>query len=362
MEFHGIDHIELNVGDAQHSAFYLCTALGFRLVGQGGPETGLTGQRSLLLRQGRIQLLLTSGLHADHPATEFVVRHGDGVATIALETTDTYAAFAEAVAAGANPVLEPAEYGSGTDRVVVAEVGGFGDVRHRFVQRAPESTEFLPGAIELLATDPDASEDLLQEIDHIAVCLPAGQLAPTVAYYERVFGFRTVFEEFIEVGEQAMDSKVVQSRSTEVTLTLLQPGLGGEPGQISRFLDSHGGAGVQHLAFLTEDIIGTVRTFQDRGVSFLRTGDRYYDAVSERLGDIGLDIGDLRDTSVLVDRDHWGEVFQIFTRSMHVRDTYFIEIIDRHGAKTFGSGNIKALYEAVQAVEKSLVNKNGAAV
>jgi 4-hydroxymandelate synthase len=211
--------------------------------------------------------------------------------------------------------------------------------------------DFLPGVVDMLAEDPEDGDGLLSIVDHAAICLPAGELAPTVRYYREVFGFQQIFEEFIEVGEQAMDSKVVQSPSERVTFTLIEPVPDRRPGQIDGFLARHGGAGVQHLAFLTDDIVRAVRTFEDRGVRFLSTPASYYEALEARLGGTEVDVRDLRSTNVLVDRDHWGELFQIFTRSMHVRDTYFMEIIDRHGARTFGSGNIKALYEAVERAE-----------
>lgn len=353
MDIKEIDHVEFHVGDAQHAAFYLCTALGFRLVGRGGPDTGMVDQRSLLVRQGGIHLLLTSALVPDHPAARYVAQHGDGVAVIAIGTSDARDAFDAAVRAGAVPVQPPTECSDGAEIVTVAEVAGFGDVRHRFVQRAEGSREFLPGVVESLphADNGKADEDLLSAIDHVAVCLPSGDLSSTVDFYERVFDFRMIFEENIEVGDQAMNSKVVQSLSGGVTFTLIEPDAARQPGQLDRFIARHGGPGVQHLAFLCDDIVGAVTTLTDRGVQFLDTAENYYRALADRIGDTTVDIGDLRRTNVLVDRDHWGEVFQIFTRSMHVRDTYFTEIIDRRGAKTFGSGNIKALYAAVQESE-----------
>ncbi|MGW4698028.1 4-hydroxyphenylpyruvate dioxygenase [Kitasatospora cineracea] len=344
MEIRGIDHVEFYVGDAQQSAFYLCTALGFRLCG----ETEPTDHRSLLLRQGGIQVVLTSALSEHHPAAEFVRRHGDGVAVIALETASAAAAYDTAVAAGAAPLAEPAVYEHEGARVVTAEVAAFGDVVHRFVERHCGTEEFLPGVMNVLAADPEPGGELLSTIDHFAVCLPAGELRPTVERYQRVFGFRQIFEEFIEVGDQAMDSKVVQSPSGQVTLTLIEPVTTKRPGQIDEFLARHNGTGVQHMALLTNDIVSTVRTLTERGVTFLRTPGSYYDLLEERLGEPEVRIEELRETNVLVDQDHHGQLFQIFTRSMHVRRTYFMEVIDRHGARTFGSGNIKALYEAVE--------------
>ncbi|MET7900595.1 4-hydroxyphenylpyruvate dioxygenase [Streptomyces sp. NPDC005336] len=348
MKIDGIDHAEFYVGDAQQWAFYLCTVFGFRLAGQAGPETGLTGQRSLLLRQGGTRVLLTSALTPDHPAAEYVRRHGDGVATLAFEVSDAQQAYETVVERGAVSVEKPVVHSRCGTKVVTASVLGFGDVAHRFVQRTGDGDEFLPGLMDMFTDDPEQAEPLISVVDHAAVCLPAGQLDETVSFYEEVFGFSQIFEEFIEVGEQAMNSKVVQSPSGKITFTLIEPVTDRRPGQIDDFLARHGGAGVQHLALLTDDIVSTVGALEDRGLTFLSTPGSYYDELKRRLGRTDVGMEDLRRTNVLVDSDHWGQVFQIFTRSMHVRQTYFWEVIDRHGARTFGSGNIKALYEAVE--------------
>lgn len=353
MNIKAVDHVEFYVGDAQQAAFYLCTAFGFRVRGQAGPETGRVDSRSLLLRQGGIDIVLTSALTEDHPAAQYVSRHGDGVADIAFEVTDAAKAFETAVRRGATAVEEPVVHSRCGAEVVTASVLGFGDVAHRFVQRTGDQDDFLPGVMDIFAADPEESEQLLHAVDHAAICLPTGELGPTVAFYERVFGFGQIFEEFIEVGEQAMDSKVVQSPSGKVTFTLIEPVAGRQPGQIDAFLARHGGAGVQHLALLTDDIVAAVPAMEARGISFLDAPGTYYDKLTKRLGQTDVRIEDLRRTNVLVDQDHWGQVFQIFTQSMHVRKTFFWEVIDRHGARTFGSGNIKALYEAV-AREKAM--------
>jgi 4-hydroxymandelate synthase len=358
MNILGIDHLEFYVGDARQAAYFLCTAFGFRICGQGGPQTGLAGQRSLLLRHGGIRLVLTSGLEAAHPATEYVGRHGDGVAIIALATDDAAATYAEAVSRGATPIAPPRVFEKDGDRVVVASVSGFGDVTHHLVERHSASarqaspgsaplitqSEFLPGAIVM--NDTVADDGLLDVIDHLAICVQAGEIAATSRYYQDVFGFSEIFEEYIEVGGQGMDSKVVQSASRDVTFTLIEPDTRRRPGQIDDFLQWHAGAGVQHIAFSTHDIVTSVQTFADRGVGFLSTPGSYYDMLEQRLGSVDLPIGDLRKLGILVDTDHWGQMYQIFTQSMHVRRTLFLELIERHGALTFGTSNIKALYEA----------------
>ncbi|HZN19404.1 MAG TPA: VOC family protein [Micromonosporaceae bacterium] len=375
MSILGVDHVELFVGDTDRTANYLCSALGFRVEGRGGPQTGLPDQESVLLGQGDIQILVTAGRTAAHPATEYVARHGDGVAVVAFGTVDASAAFAEAVAQGATAVTPPDTHQDGESRVVTATVSGFGDVVHQLVERHGPGRELLPGRIvpvpaatapptavaptSATATAPPATaptsaaataspdgSDLLLAVDHAAICLPAGTLEPTVGFYRSAFGFAEIFEEYIQVGEQGMESKVVQSPSGEVTFTLIQPDTSRTPGQIDEFLTRHGGAGVQHLAFRTGDIISAVRTFASRGVAFAMTPGSYYDVLEQRLGSVDLPVSALREAGVLVDQDHWGQMFQIFTQSMHDRRTLFLELIERHGARTFGSSNIKALYEA----------------
>jgi 4-hydroxymandelate synthase len=350
MNLSGIDHIELYVGDARQAAFYYCTAFGFRLMGQGGPETGLKGQRSLLLTQGDIRMVLTSPLVPDHPAAEFVRGHGDGVAVIALEVDDAEGAYEELVRRGASSVSAPARYADGDVAVSTAEVTGFGDVTHRLVQRTGPRTEFLPGVFRMSDgpsdVDPTEPRPMLELIDHFAVCVPAGELDTIVRHYEDVFGFSQIFEEYIEVGAQGMASKVVQSQSKLITLTLIEPDTSRERGQIDDFLQWHGGAGVQHIAFTTEGISDTVHALAAQGVRFASPPPAYYDALAERVADLAVPVAELRGAGVLVDRDHWGQLLQIFTESMHVRRTLFLEIIERRGALTFGSGNIRALYEA----------------
>jgi 4-hydroxymandelate synthase len=330
MRILGVDHLEFYVGDARQTAYFLCTAFGFRIRGQGGPQTGLSGQRSLLLQHGDIHLVLTSGLEPDHPATEYVRRHGDGVAIIAFAVDDERATYGELVAKGATGL------GNGM-------VTGFGDVIHRLVRRDGDAFS-LPGIEPVEGSGND--DGILEVIDHLAFCVPAGELARTSKYYQSVFGFEEIFEEYIEIGTQGMDSRVVQSANRAVTFTLIEPDPSRKPGQIDDFLDWHKGAGVQHIAFRTSDIIRAVTTFADRGVGFLSTPSSYYDALTERLTPVDVPIAALRRHSVLVDEDHWGQMYQIFTQSMHIRRTLFLELIERHGALTFGTSNIKALYQA----------------
>jgi 4-hydroxymandelate synthase len=347
MKILDIDHVELYVGDAIAAARSLCSAYGFRVYGRGGPDTGLPGQRSVLVGQGGIRMLLTSGLKEDHPASQFVARHGDGVAVTAFGTDSAAVAYTDAVAAGGSGIRQPRTWENGDACVITAEVAGFGDVVYRLVERRGSQAHFQPGAIAMApGAGAEADGDLLRMVDHVAVCVPAGELDPTIAFHEQVFGFTVTFGEYIEIGDQGVMSKVVQSPSGGVTFTILQPDLTRQAGQIDDFLAWHDGAGVQHVAFLTKDIVRAVQNVASRGVEFAVTPSSYYDMLAARLGTPDIPVEALRPLGILVDRDHWGQMYQIFAKSTHIRRTFFLELIDRHGARTFGTNNIPALYAA----------------
>ena len=259
--------------------------------------------------------------------------------------TDGAAAYAEA--AGARSTGQPRSWENDKARVVTAEIEGFGEVAYRLVERHGLDAEFLPGAIVMEpGAAAGAAGDLLTLIDHVALCVPAGDLDPTVAFHEQVLGFTVIFQEYVEVGAQGMLSKVVQSPSGGATFTIIEPDPSRQAGQIDDFLAWHGGAGVQHLAFLTRDIVHAVRTFTERGARVAVTPSSYYDMLGARLGTTEIPLQALRPLGILVDRDHWGQMYQIFAKSTHIRRTYFHELIERRGARTFGMSNIPALYAA----------------
>jgi len=347
MDVTTVDHVEFYTADAEETAHHLSAAYGFRRLGQSGP--GLPGQHTILLGQGGIRILVTAATDPAHPVAAHVERHGDGVARIGLRVADAVEAYGEALARGASAVAEPRSWGG---QVVTAEVSGPGALAHRLVER--KGDRFLPGGIEPVPAEPVTGSELLEIVDHTALCVAGGTLDETVRFYTEVFGFKEIFEERVEVGDQAMDSKVVQSGSGEVTFTIVAPDPALRPGQLDDFLRANGGAGVQHLALSTRDIAGAVATLGARGVRFLKTPDSYYDAIEQRLGEVSLSVAALRAANILVDRDHWGEMFQIFTESTVERRTFFLELIERHGALTFGSNNIKALYEAKERARAAL--------
>ncbi|MFF8960939.1 4-hydroxyphenylpyruvate dioxygenase [Streptomyces sp. NPDC014894] len=339
-----VDYVEIYVEQLESAAFDWVDRYAFTVVGTAGSAE----HRSIALRHGRITLVLTQATSDHHPASAYVATHGDGVADIALRTSDVETAFAAAVAGGARVRRGPTRH-AGSGPAVTAVIEGFGDLVHTLVERADGEPAGLPaGFAPALRADGDRADDVgLIEIDHVAVCLNIGDLESTVEYYENALGFLNIFEEHIAVGRQAMESKVVQSRSGAVTLTLIQPDPTADPGQIDEFLKGHQGSGVQHLAFSSPDAVRSVRALGRRGVGFLTTPAAYYDLLGERI-DLGDRLADLRATNVLADADHGGLLFQIFTASTHPRHTLFFEVIERQGAETFGSSNIKALYEAVE--------------
>lgn len=348
MKINGFDHVEYYVGDLAASAAALCDGYGF---GVAGRSPTASGQHSVLLRHGQIRLLLTEPTADDDRVAAFLAKHGDGIAVIAFATDDVTQAFTDVISAGGEPLASPVFATSGDERVGTALVAGFGDVTHRLVERSDPDGEFAPGFIEMApgargrVADPATMLDLL---DHVAVCLPAGHLSRTVEFYRNVFGLAQIYDERIEVGDQAMASKVVQDHDSRITFTLIEPDTKRERGQIDEFLQAHDGAGVQHLAFRTADITAAVRAISARGVEFLVAPAGYYQALEGRLGRLAIPIDELRELNVLADRDRWGQMFQIFARSTHERRTFFIELIERQGALTFGSRNIRALYEALE--------------
>ncbi|WP_067452334.1 VOC family protein [Actinomadura macra] len=337
MEIRSVDHIEVFVENANRSARYLRDCFGFALAGRGGPDTGLRDCESVLLRQRDITILLTSATTADHRVAEFVRSHGDGVAVIGIGVDDARSAFAEAVERGAVPVAPPETSGPEGGRVTFASVIGFGDVEHRFVSRDRPEMPFAPVIDETGCGR--SGGGLLRAVDHFAVCVPAGALEETVRRYKTAFGLVETFDRPTLAG-----SRVVQSTSGKVIFTIAESATrdAGRPGA---FVESHGGAGIQHVAFLTEDIAAAVRTGIARGTRFLPAPPGYYDALAARLGPIGVPVDDLRGLGILADRDGSGVMLQVSSRSVHPRGTLFFELIDRRGARVFGGTGLRGGYD-----------------
>jgi len=344
----GIEYIELFVGNAQQAAHFYRWMFGFTPVAYAGPETGVRDRVSFVVQQGNIRLMLTSAVDPDHPIAEHLKLHGDGVKDIALTVQDAAHIFAETVRQGARPIAEPAqvEYPGGC--LTRATVGLYGDTVHSFIQREHTNGTgaFLPG-FQPLKIAPAASTGLT-EIDHLAICLDRGSMNEWVDFYKQALGFTQLHEEVIETEYSAMNSKAVQGADGRIKFVLIEPASSKRKSQIEEYLSSYHGAGVQHIALLSEDIVTTIRVLQENGIDFRRTPAAYYDKLTDWVGAIDADVEALRELNILADRDQWGHLLQIFAKPAQSRPTLFCEIIQRNGARGFGSGNIKALFESIE--------------
>jgi 4-hydroxymandelate synthase len=348
LDFKGIDHLELYVGNLEEAAKPFCSGFGFRVTGRSGPETGRPGRRSLLLQQGRIRLVLTQTLVEGDEVSDYVTVHGDGVKDIALAVPDAAAAFQEAVQRGAQPVRQPRVFEGPHGRLIQATVASpVGDVVHSFIQRDAPETDFWPGRFQpVVSAAPE--REILATLDHVALCLLPGSLEDTVRAYSQIFGLRETHEENVETAHGGMNSKVVQDSSGRVCFPMMEPMSGKLPGQIDKFLGNHRGPGAQHLAFLCDDILESIRAMSQHQVPFLDSPPGYYEALPGRVGTLAEDVEVLRAGNVLVDREGDGYLLQVFTRSQHARRTLFFEVIQRKEASGFGAANVRALYESVE--------------
>jgi 4-hydroxymandelate synthase len=338
-----VDYVEFYVDDLGRNLDWLVDGYGCTVRATSAADEQ-SPVRSYCVGQGDIDLLLTTPVESDHPAAAYIERHGDGVGNIGLRVPDAAAAFEAAVRGGARPVAAPAE----RDGVVTATILGFGDVTHTFVQRPDGSAAHASHGLTATSGGSRWPGSGLRRVDHFAVAVEPGQIDATVEYYQPALDFDLTLTERIEAGDQAMFIKVVQSKSRAVTLTLIESDTSMRPGHVDDFLKDHGGAGVQHMALSTTDILTSVRLLGERGVELLSTPDTYYDALAQRVQPDRHRVEDLRALNVLIDEDHDGQLYQIFAKSVHPRNTIFLEIIERAGASTFGSSNIKSLYEAVE--------------
>jgi 4-hydroxyphenylpyruvate dioxygenase len=346
----GTDYVEFYVGNAKQAAHYYRSAFGFRLVAYRGPETGTRDRASYLLQQNKVRLVLTSALTPDHPVAEHVLRHGDGVRDIALWVDDTREAFARAVERGAKPVAEPAVLRDDDGEVVIAAFHTYGDTIHSLVERRNYRGAFLPGfrQEESHFNPPPVG---LQHVDHCVGNVELGRMNTWVKFYEDVMGFRNLIsfdDKDISTEYSSLMSKVVASGNERIKFPINEPAQGKKKSQIDEYLEFYRGPGVQHLAIATDDIIETVTALRDRGVEFLRVPTTYYGDLQARVGRIDEPIDTLAELGILVDRDPDGYLLQIFTKPVQDRPTVFYEIIQRKGARSFGKGNFKALFEAIE--------------
>ena len=348
MPLHGIDHLELYVGNAKQAAFYFCEAFGFQEVAYAGLETGVRDRVSHVLRQGRITLVLTGTLREGTDVAAHHHLHGDGVSVIALSVPDADHAYRTAVERGATGVAEPRVISDEHGSVTLASIATYGETQHTFVERSAYTGPFLPGYAARKAATSGAG---LLTIDHVVGNVELGRMEEWVAFYADVFGMT----EMVHFGDgdvsteySALMSKVVADGRGRVKFPINEPAEGKRRSQIDEYLEFYAGAGVQHLAVTTRDIVATVEHLAARGVEFLRTPESYYDDVPARIGPMAEAVEDLRRLGILVDRDEEGYLLQIFTKPVGDRPTVFLEIIERHGARGFGEGNFKALFEAIE--------------
>jgi 4-hydroxyphenylpyruvate dioxygenase len=346
----GTDFVEFYVGNARQASHYYRTAFGFQLAGYRGPETGTRDRASYLLQQNKVRLLLTTPLSPDHPAAAHVALHGDGVRDIALWVDDARYAFEVAVERGARPAQPPTVLRDDAGEVVIAAIHTYGDTIHSLVERRNYKGLFLPGfqAVSPRYSPPPVG---LQYVDHCVGNVELGAMNTWVNFYQDVMGFRNLIsfdDKDISTEYSSLMSKVVASGNDRIKFPINEPAQGRKKSQIDEYLDFYRGPGVQHLAIATENIIQTVTALRDRGVDFLQVPKAYYDSVLDRVGHIDEDLAPLKDLGILVDRDDEGYLLQIFSKPVQDRPTLFYEIIQRKGAKSFGKGNFKALFEAIE--------------
>ncbi len=349
MPIDGWDHVELWVGNAKQAAYYYEHAFGFRPVAYAGPETGVRDRSSYVLAQGDIRFVLSTALREDHEIARHAVRHGDGVKDIALAVPDATEAYRQAVQRGARGVVEPHVVEDEFGRVELSAIATYGETLHSFVNRADYAGPYMPG---YRAVEAGSREGVgLVTIDHCVGNVELGRMNQWVEFYERSFGMTEMIhfsDEDISTEYSALMSKVMTDGQGKIKFPINEPAEGKRKSQIEEYLEFYGGPGVQHIAMASGDIVGTVEALQRRGVLFLNTPDAYYEDVPERVGEIDEDYADLRRLGILADRDDDGYLLQIFTKTAQDRPTLFFEVIERHGARGFGDGNFKALFEAIE--------------
>lgn len=348
MPLMGIDHIEFWVGNARQSSHFYSRAMGFTPVAYAGLETGVRDRVSFVMQQGDVRFVLTGALGPDGEIAEHVKTHGDGVKVVALAVPDAEKAWQEATSHGARSALSPVEE-AGDDGVLRRSgVFTYGETIHYFVDRSSYKGAFAPGYKPL---EPVPDEVGIKTIDHVVGNVELGKMDEWVRYYEDVFGMTEMVhfsDEAISTEYSALMSKVCVDGSGRVKFPINEPAEGRRKSQIEEYLEYYRSPGVQHIALASDDIVKTVDSLRQRGLSFLWVPSTYYEEAARRVGDIGENFSDLRRLGILVDRDDEGYLLQIFTKPLQDRPTMFFEIIQRHGSRGFGVGNFKALFEAIE--------------
>ncbi len=346
----GTDHIEFYVGNAKQAAHFYHSVLGFQPLAYAGPETGRRDLVSYVLRQQKITIVLTTALRSSHTVADFVHRHGDSVHTLAIRVPDAASAWRETTARGADSFREPETLRDEHGTCVVSGIRTFGDTVHLFVERKDYQGIFMPG-FKPWQTRFEKPETGLLHVDHCVGNVGWGRMDHWVHFYQEVMGFRNILtfdDSDISTEYSALMSKVMSNGNGYVKFPINEPAEGRRKSQVEEYLEFHNGEGVQHIAMATRDIVATVTELKRRGLEFLQVPTSYYDDLLDRIGPIDEDVTPLKELGILVDRDDEGYLLQLFSKPVEDRPTIFFEIIQRKGAKSFGKGNFKALFEAIE--------------
>ena len=347
----GTDYVEFYVGNAKQAAHYYMSAFGFQALAYAGPETGIKDRASYAVRQNKLTLVLTTPLRPNNDIADHVYKHGDGVKALALRVEDATSAWEETTKRGAKSYLLPNVVKDNDGEAVISGIHTYGDTVHLFIERKNYNGLFLPGYRAWNNPYYQPSDTGLLYVDHCVGNVGWNQMDPWVKFYENVMGFRNILsfdDKDISTEYSALMSKVMSNGNGFVKFPINEPAEGKKKSQVEEYLEFYNGEGVQHVAMATNDIVRTVTALRDRGVEFLRVPTTYYDDLLDRVGHIDEDLEPLKELGVLVDRDDEGYLLQIFTKPVEDRPTLFFEIIQRKGAKSFGKGNFKALFEAIE--------------
>ncbi len=351
----GTDYVELYVGNAKQAAHFYKTAFGFQSLGYAGLETGVNDKVSYVLKQNKIRLVLTSPMNDGGPINEHLAKHGDGVKVVALWVPDARKAWEETTSRGAKSFMEPVEETDKYGKVVRAGIHTYGETVHIFVERNEYDGIFLPG-YEKWESDYNPSPIGLEYIDHMVGNVGWNEMDTWSEFYSKVMGFTQLVsfdDKDISTEYTALMSKVMTNGNGRIKFPINEPAEGKKKSQVEEYLDFYNGAGVQHIAVATKDIVHTVSEMMNRGVEFLHVPETYYETVLDRVGEIDEDLAPLRKRGILIDRDDEGYLLQLFTKPVADRPTLFFEIIQRKGAQSFGKGNFKALFEAIEREQEN---------
>ena len=346
----GTDYVEFYVGNAKQAAHYYKTAFGFQSLAYAGPETGVKDKASYVIRQNKLTFVLTTPVRANNEIADHIYKHGDGVKVIALKVDDAASAWEETTKRGAKSYIEPKKLTDDSGEIVMSGIHIYGETVHVFIERKNYQGVFMPGFREWKTVYNPTDTGLLY-VDHCVGNVGWNQMNPWVKFYEEIMGFRNILtfdDKDISTEYSALMSKVMSNGNGFVKFPINEPAEGKKKSQVEEYLDFYDGEGVQHVAIATNNIIETVSELQKRGVEFLKIPASYYADVLDRVGHIDEDLKPLKDLGILIDRDDEGYLLQIFSKPVEDRPTLFFEIIQRKGAKSFGKGNFKALFEAIE--------------